>query len=772
MEQEKYSLNYHNYPLVVGNANKITFDDWENCGSTVQLQLRNEKGSVAETVEWTVENPEVAVVEKGLVRARTTGRTKVHAFLPDGTEDVCEIVVIDNITRSTVQRIWVNTEQLELKAGESACLIPFIYPEDVLGNGAMDRSVRWKSLSGEIVEVNQEGCIKAVTEGEAVIEVLSKDIGRQTKCVVRVRDSNNRNAESPDTGTENGFVGIEVKTIHRQKLMKEYLDGDRSGPGYMLTVGQTAYLKAVWNGCQERISWCSSNPYRASVDENGKVTAGSAGIVDIFGTAIQGGKFRKIRFHIQECQKIPKKIFLNHNNLWIEKREKAELYALGDPAASDIQCRWDVEQAGENIHGIPVEIVGRGKNAFGAENIVLQGNVPGKARIIVSSAGIKADCMIHVSEVPLSVKRIILEQNLTLQIEEIHRMKAKIERGIRCNSESVNKDNLFWFSSNRERLTVDQAGILKAYQPGTVTIYCVAGQGLSGEEQHGLWRLTMVRCLEQDEQQKGKLDAILLKTVYGASTVEVSEEQKGENCLRFLHIPEETITGESMTLLWSRAALPACGEFDHYEICCKRRGCETGKNKVIKSFKLGYTFKDLLPDTDYIFQVTAIGKAGNKIAGREVSACTKASCKAVLDVTKPPFSAAGNGLVADTFAIQSAIDACPEGGTVLLPAGCFFFSGALFLHSNMTFRVDGILLGSTDLKDYPLIVSRWEGWRKWEQNAQEWENSSEKLRENHKVYASLLNAGVYDEGEPGKTGSYNLENCYQTERSQKMCRSF
>ncbi|MCM1194250.1 MAG: Ig-like domain-containing protein, partial [Acetatifactor muris] len=758
MEQENYFLNYHNYPLVVGNANKITFDDWEKCGSTVQLQMRDAKGRTAETVEWIVESPEVAVVEKGLVRARTTGRTKVRALLSDGTEDVCEIVVIDNITRSTVQRIWINTEELELKAGESTCLVPFIYPEDVLGNGAMDRSVRWKSLSGEIVEVSQDGGIKALSEGEGVIEVISNDIGRHTTCIVRVRGRNNDNAEGTEAGTGNGFEGIDVKITQGKPFIKECSDGGRDSLEYKLTVGQSACLEAVWKNRPGRIAWCSSNPYRAFVDENGKVTASSSGIVEIYGTAIQGGKFHKIRFSIQERQRIPRKIFLNHSNLWIKKGEKAELYALGDPAASNIRYQWDVEQTEGNIPDNPVEIVECEKNAFGAEGIVLQGKNPGRARIVVSGAGQEASCMIYVSESPLSVKQILLEQNLIIQIEEIRKMNAELKRNMLCDSDSVNKDNLFWLSSSRECLTVDQNGILKAYRPGIVTIYCVAGHGLSEEEQRELEELARVRCLEREEHQKRKLDAILAKAVYGTSLVKVPEETKGENSLRFLHIPEETITGESMTLLWNRAALPACGGFDHYVICCKRQGCEAEKNKAVRTSTLGYTFRGLLPDTEYLFQVAAVGRAGNEMARREVSARTRASCKAVLDVTKPPFCAAGNGLVADTLAIQSAIDACPEGGTVLLPAGYLFFSGALFLHGNMTFQVDGILLGSTDPKDYPLIVSRWEGWRKWEQNAQEWENSSEKLRENHKVHASLLNAGVYEEGRSGKMGSYNLEN--------------
>lgn len=76
------------------------------------------------------------------------------------------------------------------------------------------------------------------------------------------------------------------------------------------------------------------------------------------------------------------------------------------------------------------------------------------------------------------------------------------------------------------------------------------------------------------------------------------------------------------------------------------------------------------------------------------------------------FGASGDGLRLDTAALQSALDACGEagGGTVILPPG-IYLSGALFMHSHTTLRVEegATLQGSAELDHYPLIDTRWEG---------------------------------------------------------------
>lgn len=63
-----------------------------------------------------------------------------------------------------------------------------------------------------------------------------------------------------------------------------------------------------------------------------------------------------------------------------------------------------------------------------------------------------------------------------------------------------------------------------------------------------------------------------------------------------------------------------------------------------------------------------------------------------------------------TQAVQRAIDACDRGGTVIVPEGTYV-TGALFLKSNMTLRLDrgAKLLGSGDVKDFPVMGYPYEG---------------------------------------------------------------
>lgn len=79
-------------------------------------------------------------------------------------------------------------------------------------------------------------------------------------------------------------------------------------------------------------------------------------------------------------------------------------------------------------------------------------------------------------------------------------------------------------------------------------------------------------------------------------------------------------------------------------------------------------------------------------------------------MTIESFGAVGDGKTLITREIQAAIDACEAGGTVVIPKG-IFVSGALFLKSDMTLRLEAgaVLLGSSDAVDYPVFPYRFEG---------------------------------------------------------------
>ncbi len=74
--------------------------------------------------------------------------------------------------------------------------------------------------------------------------------------------------------------------------------------------------------------------------------------------------------------------------------------------------------------------------------------------------------------------------------------------------------------------------------------------------------------------------------------------------------------------------------------------------------------------------------------------------------------AVGDGKTLNTTAIQESIDRCASagGGTVVVPPGRFL-SGALFLRPGVNLRLekDAVLLGSTNIDDYPPRPTRIEG---------------------------------------------------------------
>lgn len=116
-------------------------------------------------------------------------------------------------------------------------------------------------------------------------------------------------------------------------------------------------------------------------------------------------------------------------------------------------------------------------------------------------------------------------------------------------------------------------------------------------------------------------------------------------------------------------------------------------NILIHNFKV----ENLQPDTAYEFYVTSVNADGvesmpsNKITGRTTPV------KDVFNVED--FGATADDDIKDTEAIQAAIDAATPGSIVLIPEGKFI-SGEIWLKSDITFQVDGYLLGSPDAEDY------------------------------------------------------------------------
>ncbi len=185
-------------------------------------------------------------------------------------------------------------------------------------------------------------------------------------------------------------------------------------------------------------------------------------------------------------------------------------------------------------------------------------------------------------------------------------------------------------------------------------------------------------------------------------------------------------TADAITITWDKPGGRDGKTADYADVTGYRIYCNGALIGESGPGTTHYTAGGLSAGTEYTFEVGAVRAAGeSKTAKLHVSTDPAGE---ILNVTD--FGAdTGKSARENAIAIQKAIDACPENGTVYIPEGTYP-SGAIDLKSNMTLRVDGVLKGSTDPNDYlalagnypaghvypglmnddGLIYSRYEGW--------------------------------------------------------------
>ncbi len=152
---------------------------------------------------------------------------------------------------------------------------------------------------------------------------------------------------------------------------------------------------------------------------------------------------------------------------------------------------------------------------------------------------------------------------------------------------------------------------------------------------------------------------------------------------------------DEIIVWWERENFPAKTKF-----CCYLNGAlaaETEKTYVC--------LNGVSADSEYLIKVEAEGEILLEVRVRTPIA------KRVIDVTKAPYFAKGDGQTMNTVALQRALDDCDENSRVYLPEGTYL-SGALRMKSNTELYVsqNAILQGRAVVEDYlPKIPSRFEG---------------------------------------------------------------
>ena len=176
-------------------------------GKTATLAATVSPATAAnKNIRWTSSNTNVATVDAtGKVTAAGNGTAVITVSTVDGgftaqctvtvSEDKPEIVAVENVT--------LNKTSASLEVGETEQLTATVKPAD-----AANKSVRWKSNDENVVSVDANGKLTAISSGIATVTVTTEEGNFTALCKVTVVDP-----DDTTTDTETKPDGSTVTTV-------------------------------------------------------------------------------------------------------------------------------------------------------------------------------------------------------------------------------------------------------------------------------------------------------------------------------------------------------------------------------------------------------------------------------------------------------------------------------------------------------------------------------------------------------------------------------
>ena len=180
-------------------------------------------GNFDTDIIWSSSNPSsVSVDENGNISAIKAGESVITAKTKVlGLVASCEVSVVARVTG-----IELNKTLLILDTGDTAKV-----NADVVPSVADDRSVVWSSENNEVVSIDGDGNVLALSPGETFIKAKTNDQGKEDFCYVKVRG----------TTVKDGLPGVEYqsKVIGDPNWQTVVHDGKQAG-----TTGESKIMEA------------------------------------------------------------------------------------------------------------------------------------------------------------------------------------------------------------------------------------------------------------------------------------------------------------------------------------------------------------------------------------------------------------------------------------------------------------------------------------------------------------------------------------------------
>lgn len=195
--------------------------------------------ATVKTLKWETTDANVATVDSdGEITAVAGGKCRIYARSTDGNDVFAYCTVyVTNITNAT--SIALNSSSITIDIGEQRQLKALTTPS------VITEKLEWSSSDTGIVTVDQDGNIRGIAQGTAVVSVRGLDGGARGTCTVNVRSS---------------IISATSITINSSDII-------------MLT-GKTRQLvtRLYPSNSNEAIKWYSSDTSVVVVDDSGKIT--------------------------------------------------------------------------------------------------------------------------------------------------------------------------------------------------------------------------------------------------------------------------------------------------------------------------------------------------------------------------------------------------------------------------------------------------------------------------------------------------------------------
>lgn len=371
-------------------------------------------------VTWTSADSKVASVSSdGTVTAIGPGTTSITATAADGKiTSSCVVSVL-----SPALDIKISSSSLSLEEGESATLSASVFPSDATQN-----ALAWRSDKPEIAQVDQNGNVRALKAGVAVITVSVSETVFET-CKVTV--------VSRVTGISFDVEEIQILPGETRQLNVTVLPENASVPD---------------------VNWSSDKPRVATVSSEGLVTGVSAGEATIHAVTKDGGKMASCLV----------KVGTPVSGLSLSKTS-ASMYVGDEPLALSATITPSDASDKSVVWSSSDESVARVENGNGLAATVTP-LAPGSATITVSTPDgeFSASCVLTVKQHVTGVT--ISKSSLALYTGETETLTAQIK------PENATETRLTWSSSDKTVATVSN-GLVKALKAGSAQITVTSFEG-------------------------------------------------------------------------------------------------------------------------------------------------------------------------------------------------------------------------------------------------------------------------------------------------------